>query len=50
MKAARKMWGEIINILGAAFAPIFLCQKITKPKCNQRRAAQSTFVQKKIRP
>jgi len=25
---------NFINILHAPFAPIFLCQKITNPKCN----------------
>jgi hypothetical protein len=37
---------NFINILQASFIPIFLHQKITKPKCNSRKAAQSTFVQK----
>jgi len=26
--------------------PIFLCKKITKPKCNYRKAVESIFVQK----
>jgi len=25
---------NVINILGAAFAPLFFCQKITKQNCN----------------
>jgi len=37
---------DFINILRAAFEHISLCQKITKPNCNYRKAAQSTFVQK----
>jgi len=36
-----------MNILRAAFAPIYFCQKITKPNCILRKAVQSTFVQKK---
>ncbi len=40
---------NFINILQAAFAPIFFCQKKkSKPNCNQREAAQSTFVQKNV--
>jgi len=35
------------NILQAAFAPIFLCRKVTKPNCYLREASKSTFVQKK---
>jgi len=35
---------NFIKILQAAFAPIFLCQKITKPNCNQRKAAQTPFI------
>jgi hypothetical protein len=38
---------NFINILQAAFAPIFFSQKITKPNCNKRKAVQSTFVQKR---
>jgi hypothetical protein len=34
------------NILRAALAPIFFCQKITKPNCNLRKATQNIFVQK----
>jgi hypothetical protein len=37
---------NFINILCATFALIFLCQKITKPKYNKRKAAQNTFIQK----
>jgi len=37
---------NFINILQAAFAPIFLCQKIAKPNCNEKKAAQNTLVQK----
>jgi len=37
---------NFINILLAAFAPIFLCQKITKPNRNLRKAAQNSFVPK----
>ncbi len=36
---------NFINILRLPFAPIFLHQKITKPKCYQRKAAQFAFVQ-----
>jgi len=35
---------NFINILQAAFAPIFFFQKIIKPICNYRKAVQSTFV------
>ncbi len=35
---------NLINILRAAFAPIFFCQKITNPKCKWRKAAQSSNV------
>jgi len=38
---------NFINILQAAFAPISLCQKITKPSSNKKKSAQSTFVQKR---
>jgi len=34
------------NILHVPFVPIFLGQKITKPKRNHRKAARSTFIQK----
>jgi hypothetical protein len=37
---------NFINTLRATFVPIFLRQKITKPKCNYRKAVQSIFVQK----
>jgi len=37
---------NFINILRKPFVPIFLRQKITKPKHYKRKAAQSTFVQK----
>jgi len=37
---------NFINILCTPFVPIFLCQKITQPKCNKRKAAQSTFLHK----
>jgi len=37
---------DFTNILCEAFAPIFLRQKVTKPKSNQKKAAQSTLVQK----
>ncbi len=30
---------NFINILQAAFVPLFFCQKITKPNCNKRKAA-----------
>ncbi len=40
---------NFINIICRAFAPIFLRQKITNPNCNQRKAAQSTFVKKIVR-
>ena len=36
------------NILQAAFAPISFCQKITNPNSNQRKAAQTTLVQKTL--
>jgi len=38
---------NFINILRAAFAPIFLCQKITNPNCTYGKASQNTFVQKR---
>jgi len=38
--------GKFINILQAAFAQIFFCQKITKQNYNLKKAAQSTFVPK----
>jgi len=31
------------NILQAAFALVFICQRITKLNCNKRKAAQSTL-------
>jgi len=37
---------NFINILQAAFAPIFFCQKITKPNCNITKDSKSTFLQK----
>jgi len=37
---------NFINILLAAFATIFLCQKNTKPNCKKRKAEQNTFAQK----
>jgi len=37
---------NFINILHTPIAPIFLCQKKTKPNCNKRKALQNTFVQK----
>jgi hypothetical protein len=37
---------NFINILGAAFAPIFFCQKVTKPNSNLRKGAQSTCMKK----
>jgi len=32
---------NFINILQAAFAPIFLLQKIAKPNCNKKKASQN---------
>ncbi len=37
---------NFINILRAAFVPIFLCQKTMKPNCTLRKAWEKTFVQK----
>ncbi len=37
-----------INILWAALVPICFCQKNSKPNCNLRKAAQSTFVKKRF--
>jgi hypothetical protein len=37
---------NFINILRAAFALIFLCQKITNPNCNWRKTSQNTFIKK----
>jgi len=40
---------NFINILRPAFAPIFFCQKITKPNCYWRKAVQNTkFVLKML--
>jgi len=36
------------NILRVAFVLIFLRQKIAKPNCNLKKAAQNTFVQKNV--
>ncbi len=38
---------NLINILQTAFAWIFFCQRIKKPSCNKRKAAQSTFLPKR---
>jgi len=40
---------NFINILRAAFAPIFLHQKIRKPNCNFKKAAKNSFVQRGAR-
>jgi len=51
-KAAHKKWVKLMpevnftHILRAAYAAIFFSQKITKPNCKWRKAAQKTFVQK----
>jgi hypothetical protein len=37
---------RITNILQAAFALLFICQKITESNSKERKAAQNTFVQK----
>jgi len=37
---------NFINLLLAAFAPIILSQKVTKPKRNLRKTLQFAFVQK----
>jgi len=37
---------NFINILGAAFAQIFFCQKFTKPNRNLKKAAQNTLNKK----
>jgi len=37
---------NFINILRPAFALIFFCQNYTKKKCNLRKAAQNTSIQK----
>jgi len=42
-----KLVVNLINILRAAFAQIFFCQKITKPNYNWRKAARSNFIGKK---
>ena len=34
------------NILQAAFAPLFFCQKYTMPNCKYKKAAQNTFNKK----
>jgi len=43
---------NFINILCSAFAPIFLCQKISKPKCNLRKLPKAlsykTFARKML--
>jgi len=39
---------SFINILRAAFAPMFCHLKTIKPNCNQRKAVQNTFSQKKF--
>jgi len=38
---------DFINILRAAFAPIFFCQKITKPDCNYREKMPKALLYKK---
>jgi len=35
---------NLINILQAAFVPIFWRQKIRKPNCNKRKALKNTLV------
>jgi len=37
-----------INILHAAFAPLFFHQKNSKSNCDQRNAGQNTLVQKNV--
>ena len=37
---------NFINILRAAFAPIFLCQKITKPNCRQKKFSAQEYWRK----
>jgi hypothetical protein len=47
--AIRKLLGkrEIDKVsISSTFYERLLCQKITEPKCNWRKAAQSTFIQK----
>jgi len=39
---------NFINILRAVFELIFFHQKKSKPNCDERKAAQSTFVQKRL--
>jgi len=39
---------NFINILQAAFAPLFLHQKLQKPNCKHRKAAQNSYVQKDV--
>ncbi len=40
---------NLINILQAAFAPIFFCQTVTKPNCNSRKALNCTFMQRRCK-
>jgi hypothetical protein len=39
---------HFINILQAGFAPVFFHKEFTKPNCNQKKAGENTFVQKKL--
>jgi len=54
VKAAHEMLVKLtpvvnfINILPAAFAPILFHQKVTKPNCNKRKAAQFAFIRKTL--
>ncbi len=43
-----KPWVNFTNILCAAFAPIFFCQKFTYTNCKHIKAAQSTIIEKKV--
>jgi len=40
---------NFINILLERFSQTAFWQKITKPKCNKRKDARSTFVQKMLK-
>jgi hypothetical protein len=37
---------NFIKILQVGFAPIFLCQKITEPNCNKKKAAKNLLCKK----
>ncbi len=48
----KSWWGSVVNfanVLLAAFAPKFFCQKIAKPNKRKIKAAQKTFVKKAAR-